>query len=163
MITAERVRALFIYDGRKGSFRRRLTRSPRARAGMVVGTRTRQGYLSVHVDGKNYLIHRLVWLYIYGEWPEKFIDHVNGRKADNRLRNLRLATREENNRNCGIRSHNKTGYKGVTWLAKPKKWMAQIRVDRKQIFLGNFDCPKKAHSAYAAASVKYHGEYSRTK
>ena len=49
-------------------------------------------YTDIHIDGYSYKAHRLVWLYVYGKWPEYTIDHVNREKSDNRLCNLRGRT-----------------------------------------------------------------------
>src|SRR6185369_10895033 len=99
-----------------------------------------QGYWRIFIYGKAYLGHRLVWLYVYGEWPRGDIDHVNRTRSDNRLCNLRVATRSQNLGNMGRRPVNTSGYKGVTWHKRAEKWLAQISVNRKNIYLGLFNC-----------------------
>jgi hypothetical protein len=73
------------------------------------------GYITIRVIYKSYLAHRLAWLYVHGEWPENLIDHINNNRSDNRICNLRKATKTENNRNTLRGSKNKSGVKSVFW------------------------------------------------
>lgn len=98
ILTAERLRELLTYDPETGEFRWRYTRGCRAR-GQIAGTVTCLGYLTIAIDGRKYKAHRLAWLHVHGEWPYPEIDHINRIKLDNRLVNLRRATRAENNAN----------------------------------------------------------------
>lgn len=90
------------------------------------------------------------------------VDHINGDSLDNRKINLRLCTNAENLRNRGKQINNTSGYKGVCWSVRKQKWQAQIKVDRKAKFLGNFETPEDAARAYDAAAKKYHGEFAKT-
>lgn len=67
--------------------------------GMEVGSVNARGYIRIHVLGRYYLAHRLAWLYVHGEWPPIYIDHINGVPTDNRIANLRCVTPQENNWN----------------------------------------------------------------
>ena len=104
--------------------------------------------------------HRLAWFFVYGEWPQKQIDHINGNKSDNRISNLRLATASQNLSNKGITKSNTSGYKGVSFNRTKKKWMASIKVNKKSINLGYFLTPEEASEAYKAAAIKHHGEFA---
>ena len=102
----------FEYDAETGV----LTRIFKSGKRRVAGANVRSGdYIRVSFNGKEYPAHRLIWLLVYGQSPDQFIDHINGVRTDNRLANLRLASDAENKRNVGIRSHNTSGEKGVTW------------------------------------------------
>ena len=79
------------------------------------------GYHKTYVYGKFYKTHRVIFLYHHGYLPE-FVDHIDGDKANNRIENLRAATKEENCQNQKIRSTNKSGCKGVRWNSLSKKW-----------------------------------------
>lgn len=117
-----------------------------------------------HVGNVNYklcMAHRVIWALVHGEWPNEDIDHINGDRSDNRLKNLRQASRSENNCNSGLRVDNTSGYRGVSFNKGYGKWEARIYADKKQHRLGYFDKPEDAHEAYRAASKKYHGEFSR--
>ena len=88
-------------------------------------------------------------------------DHVNGKGLDNRRCNLRPATNPQNGWNQGVQSNNTSGYKGVYWYKPTKKWRAQIKVNKKKIYLGYFDDIEDAVNAYNKAAIKYHGEFAR--
>jgi hypothetical protein len=94
--------------------------------------------------------------------PGEIVDHRNGNKLDNRRNNLRLCSLAENNRNCGIDGKNTTGFKGVVRHGQCNRWMAQIKVDGKQQYLGLFCTPEQAALAYDAAALKHHGEFANT-
>jgi hypothetical protein len=95
--------------------------------------------------------------------PDKHeIDHINLIKDDNRICNLREATRTGNVRNVGVKKHNKLGVKGVRrHLQSPSKFEASITVNGKRIYLGLYKSVEEASAAYAAASKRFHGEYGR--
>lgn len=96
------------------------------------------GYLSGSIFGKKYLAHRVVWAMVYGEWPSLQIDHINGSRSDNRPINLREVSAQDNNRNLGLSSRNKSGVAGVYFNKMRKTWVAQITEDGKTKNLGSF-------------------------
>ncbi|TBW96672.1 HNH endonuclease signature motif containing protein [Xanthomonas citri] len=103
------------YDPETGIFTNRVTRNSCAKAGDVTGCRNRHtGYLVIRFHRKLYLAHRLAWLFVHGDDPgELDIDHMNGDQGDNRITNLRLATRRQNLLNSKRAVTNTTGFKGV--------------------------------------------------
>jgi len=160
-MTQDEVRALFDYDPDSGLLRWR-DRARSRKVDGVVGTRCKSGYLATRliVDGKpkGYYIHRLIWLWAYGEWPPMDIDHANLDRTDNRLANLRLASESDNVHNQRVR--NQIGLKGV-WRQKSGNWAAGITKDRKRIHLGTYDTPELAYAAYCEAAASMHGEFAR--
>ena len=108
------------------------------------------GYLQGFINGKNTLFHYLVIPKING----KQCDHINRKKNDNRKCNLRHVTRTENMLNIGLTKANTSGYVGVSWNIKNRKWMASIRIDKKSKNLGYYDDPKAAHQAYREAAER---------
>jgi hypothetical protein len=88
-------------------------------------------------------------------------DHINLDGLDNRRANLRPATHAENLRNRGRQTNNSSGFKGVTWNKRSRKWQAQIGVDRGKRYLGNFVDPEDAARAYDLAARDLHGEFAR--
>lgn len=126
------------------------------RAGFLDG-----GYRKIALMGFAHKEHRLAWFYVHGKWPKKFMDHINGVRSDNRLCNLREATRQENGANIGLKSHNTSGYKGVSLWKKTGKWKAQIQVKGKKIFLGYHDTPREAYEAFIFGALEHHGEFAR--
>jgi hypothetical protein len=156
MLTAERVRSLFDYqDGalywREGDKRRR--------EGVPAGF-VSEGRAFVCLDGRKLRVHRLAYLWHHGELPGE-IDHIDGNPLNNRIKNLRAVTHQQNMQNMKRRTNNKTGFKGVYYFAERKKWCAQISLDSKSTHLGIFGSPEEAYAAYCAASAKYHGQYGR--
>ena len=129
-------------------------------AGKEITYKNNQGYILAAIFGKRYMVSRLAWLLIFAEWPSDEVDHVNGDKADNRISNLRLANRSQNNFNKHRPAHNTSGFKGVNFDKSKKRWRSRIVANRKEIYLGYFDSPEDAYVAYKMAAIKYHGEYA---
>lgn len=155
-LTAERVRELFAYDPETGVFTRKPGRKV-ANVGGTVGTPNANGYLITKIDARTYLMHRLAWLYVHGEWPKHFIDHANGICHDNRICNLRDVTNAENTQNQrGPGKANTSGYLGVRARAACGKWQADIQVNGKPTYIGFFDTPEAAHAAYLEAKRRLH-------
>ena len=94
--------------------------------------------------------------------PKIQVDHINGNKLDNRKENLRLATPQQNSSNIGIRKNNKSGYKGVCWSKRDKKWIASIYKNNKKQYLGCFDDIVEAVRAYDRAALELFGEFAWT-
>lgn len=130
------------------------------RRGVTVGSSaghlSRYGYLAVTLDHKRYLVHRLVWLYVYGAWPAECVDHINRVRTDNRLCNLRTATRAQNRQNLSLTSRNSSGFRGVSFDKKNNKWRASISVNGKAKNLGRFVVLSDAKVAYAKAAAVFH-------
>lgn len=114
------------------------------------------------IDGvqKYYLLHRLIWLYVFGEFPNGPIDHVNRIKSDNRISNLRVANRVLNGHNVKSYNTNKSGIKGVSWSKESRKWRAVLVFNQKYMHLGLFDSIEDAKDAYIVASLSHANEFS---
>ncbi|MDE1814536.1 MAG: HNH endonuclease, partial [Thaumarchaeota archaeon] len=130
-------------------------------AGARAGTRLPLGYWQIYLGGKRYLAHRLAWLYMTGAFPTGHIDHINRDPSDNRWVNLRAATPSQNLANQGLSKSNKSGFKGVCWNKRKRKWQAGIRIGGKQTWLGLFSDPAQAHAAYVRAAIREFGEFAR--
>jgi diaminopimelate decarboxylase len=116
--------------------------------------------LNVELFKKTWKAHRIVWIMHFGEIPEgMLIDHINGVGTDNRVSNLRLATRTENGRNAKKRRTSKSKYKGVSWRAGQGKWNAVIQVDGVRHHIASFDTELEAHKAYCEVAEKIFGEF----
>lgn len=161
-MTQEELKDLLDYDPETGIFRWKVYRNQYAKVGDIAGNLRPDSYRQIKINGKFYLEHRLAWFYIYGEWPENQIDHINGMKTDNRIKNLREADRFDNTRNVKRRKDNSSGYKGVS--LSNGKWMARIWsiIDnkRKRCYLGYFNSPEEAYAAYCKAAKELHGEFA---
>ena len=108
-------------------------------------------------DGLNgQLLHRILM-----NAPEDLVvDHKNRKTLDNRRKNLRVCTHQQNNINKSMYSNNKSGVVGVCFHKRDNKWTAQIKVDKKQKHLGNFENLEDAITARKEAEEKYYGEFA---
>lgn len=108
-------------------------------------------------------LHRVVLARAIGRVLKRheYPDHINRDPLDNRRSNLRLATRSENARNRNAQSNNVSGYKGVGWHKRSRKWRAFITLNRKQRHIGHFDKAEDAARAYDKAARELHGEFAR--
>lgn len=131
-------------------------------AGKEALTARSGGYRVGNVDYKQCMAHRVVWALVHGYWPPEDLDHINGDRGDNRLCNLREATRAENNCNRPKPSANTSGFKGVGWNSQRGRWQAQISLNNKGRHIGFFDDPEEAHAAYCKAAATTHRDFART-
>lgn len=157
MVTQERLQELFDYSVIDGRFTRKITMAVNAKKGDIAGCNSR-GYLVISVDGVLHFAHRLAWMYVHGAMPLMFIDHINGIKNDNRIANLRDVPNQHNTQNISAaRNCNKsTKLLGATLDKRRGVYRSQIKVDGKNIFLGDYKTADLAHSAYINAKKKYH-------
>ena len=94
---------------------------------------------------KQYLAHRLVWLYVYGYYPIHTIDHINGIKTDNRICNLRDVSQRKNNTN---KLPHRRGKLYGSYDKKSKKWGISISCKSVYINIRRFNSALSAHYAY---------------
>jgi len=159
ILTQDELKSQLNYDPETGIFTRKIRSAQSVRIGDVAGWVTDDGYIQISLKNKKYLAHRLAWLYMTGEMPKEFIDHINGKKSDNRFCNLREATNAQNMRNTGLRSSNTSGFIGVSWDKAKKKWSSYGKYNYKKINLGYFDSAELASQAYQEFAKKHHGEF----
>ena len=121
-LTAERLRERLHYDAGTGVFTRRVG-SGHARAGDMAGTIHSTGYVRISIDGGKYTAHHLAWLYVHGVWPSDQIEHINRKRSDNRIANLR----ERRHRVALLRPASQTG-------VERDAYFASLVAERKQRF-----------------------------
>jgi hypothetical protein len=158
--TFAEVDALLAYDPATGVLTWKIARS-HMRSGDEAGGVNGKGYRQIKFDGLFYTAHRLAWLLTYGEWPTKDIDHIDGNRANNKVDNLREATRSQNMGNARLWAHNTSGAKGVSWHRRTNKWQATITFNRRNHHLGYFTSIEAAHAAYCASARVHFGEFHR--
>jgi hypothetical protein len=125
-------------------------------AGKPAGSIDSDGYVTVRIFGRQWKVHRVAWTLVYGDWPFEELDHINGNKGDNRLANLRPASKKENRQNLPLQKNNTSGFMGVHRYHSWKRWRARIGTDGEKHNLGFFDSPEEAYQAYLAAKAKLH-------
>ena len=151
----KQLKELLNYDINTGLFAWRISPNPRIKTGSIAGCPNNYGYIHIRINKKPYKAHRLAWLYIYGCFPPKLIDHINHDKADNRIVNLRLANHSENGRNRLTNKNNLSGIAGVNWKKESNKWVSQIQVNSIKRHLGYFIDKFEAICARKSAENKY--------
>lgn len=154
--TQARLHELFSYDPETGNFAWRVQKSRNTKIGKPLNKTNGNGYKSVKIEGKSYLIHRLIWLYVYGKLPDGEIDHKNKIRNDNRLCNLREVTRTDNCQNISLPKHNTSGHIGVSWIKSHQRWTVYIKVNKKNKWLGYFKDLDSAVVARKLGESKYY-------
>ena len=135
--------------------------SSRIRVGDRAGFYQNTGYRYVRVNGKATAVHRVIYEMHFGAIPKgTSIDHINQVKDDNRLENLRLASKSLNEANTGKRSTNTSGYKGVYFAKQFNKWRAKIDFNKKEYHIGYFVDIHEAAEAYNRKAVELFGEFA---
>ena len=157
-ITQKILKNMLSYDAKSGLFTWIYPKCRKLKKGDSAGGMIGK-YLSIQIDGVRYKSHRLAWLYMYGEFPSKSLDHINEIKTDNRIGNLREATTAQNMQNITkIKSSSSSSsqYMGVTWHKRNKKWYVRIKVNYIEKYIGSFDSETDAALAYLNAKRELH-------
>jgi len=162
-MTQKELKKYLHYNLKTGIFTWTENATKESKIGKIAGFKSNHGYTIISLKSKDYLAHRLAWIYVYGEISNLHIDHINHMRTDNRIKNLRLVERQENSKNCSLYSNNSTGVSGVTWNEASKSWCVNIGVKGTKVYLGSFIKFSEAVDARKNAEVLYgyhenHGE-----
>jgi hypothetical protein len=153
MITQKRLKELLSYDCNTGEFKWINSRR-RARAGAVAGYQNKAGYVQMILDGKFYYAHRLAWLYEFGKFPDKTIDHRDRVKSNNRISNLRDACAKVQAANTVFEPKNKNGLAGVE-MTQDGKWRSlTMDASGKSVYRGVFNTKEAAHEEYVKQKMR---------
>lgn len=144
MITQEELLSLFTYSD--GMLYRKDGRA-------VSGKPYPNGYYYMYIGSRRHLLHRVIYAWHTGEWPP-LVDHKDTDTNNNRIDNLRPLTKSLNTHNSDI-SRGKIESRGVCWDNNRGRYLAQIRVDGKNINLGRFDSEVEASYVYLEAKKKF--------
>lgn len=155
-LTAERLRELLHYDPDTGVF----TWLTARHLGKPAGSPHAKGYVRIRIASRDYLAHRLAWLYVEGAWPGALVDHRDCNRANNRFGNLREATPRESACNRRVRSDSMSRMKGVA--PNYGRFQARIKLHGRVVCLGQFNTSEEAHAAYSRAAETLHGSFART-
>lgn len=118
-----------------------------------------RGYGQGSLMGKKLLAHRVAFALYYGRWPDGAVDHINRDKSDNRISNLRVATKAQNAANTGPLAGT-SSFRGVSARKRDGRWIATIVRGGKQRWLGAFKSEEDAARAYDRAAADIYGEYA---
>lgn len=129
-------------------------------AGKEAFTSNDNGYRVGNINRVRYQAHRVVFALGHGRWPSALIDHIDLDRSNNRLDNLREATRQQNTWNKGLTVQNASGFKGVSLDRGTGRWISQVQHMGKVHFIGRFDSPEDAAFAYDAKAIELHGEFA---
>lgn len=162
-LTRDRLCELLDVDTEKGTFVWKHTMGGKAKRGQEAGALTENGYVVIGIDKKDYLAHRLMWLYVYGDMPLLNIDHIDRDRTNNVPTNLRIATEKQNAENRSLKSKNKSGHRGVFFreYLKSKPWHVSIMNNRKTIHIGYFSTLEEAIEARRVAEDKYFTHHTK--
>lgn len=156
MLTQDILKSIVDYNPITGIFTNKVDRGRwgREKAGKVIGTLT-NGYITIRINGVLYLAHRLAWLYVYGQWPRREIDHIDVEPSNNKINNLREATGSQNKQNSR-KSHADSQTKILGVEVSHCGFYARICIKGKRIYLGHFKTAEEAHNAYLTKKREVH-------
>jgi len=133
--------------------------APQKVRGKLAGSINSKGYRKIECGGKKYGAHQIVFALHHGYIPE-YVDHINGDKADNRIENLREATKAENGYNRTNLPTNTSGMKNVSYRKDTNNWRVSLRVNGKHTSFGSYDDPELADLVAHEARATYHGDFA---
>jgi len=151
--TQEDLRIIYKYNSETGGIHKPVV----TKSGVVWHRSTglcKDGYVKLGFGPKKHYEHRLVWIWHNGKIEDGlFIDHIDGDRANNRIENLRLATKGQNMSNRKLGRNNTSGFVGFCWSKNRKMWQAQINVNKRAIRLGFYDSAVDAAKAVRSAHL----------
>jgi len=155
--TQEYLKSALDYNKDTGIFTWAKQHGKKIKVGNVAGYTRPDKYISIRVDLKNYLAHRLAWFYIHGIWPEHQIDHIDSIRNHNWIDNLREATNQENTHNLKkAYCNNITGLLGVKFDRRRNTYSSRIMKSGIEFYLGYFNTAEEAHERYLEEKRKIH-------
>lgn len=161
MITRELLKSLFKFN-KDGSLTRLIKTNREALEGeRTFGNLNSRGYRRIGINGKHYLVHRLVFFYEKGFLPAR-IDHKDGNKDNNRIGNLRVCTPGQNISNSKKRKDNKSGIKGIKFSEKYGSWVAVVKYKGKAYQFQRRN-KKEVINWLRNKRKELHGEFAREK
>jgi len=155
-ITHAELLELLNYNPETGVFTWIKTYTTYAVKGKRAGGYEQDGYRRIKIKGKSYKEHRLAWFYVHNTWPKDQIDHINGKRDDNRLTNLREATTKENHQNRHSNRTSTSKYLGVSLDSRSGKYKVGITVNKVRTHIGYFATEEEAFAAYSKAKQALH-------
>jgi len=117
-------------------------------------------YSKVYVDKEHIYVHKAIWSIHHGYIPDETIDHIDTNTTNNKIGNLRIATRSQQQHNTGVRSTNSTGVKGVSLCKLTGLYRAELKLNHKRVFDKRFNTIEEAKEALDIARREFHGDFT---
>lgn len=152
-LTQALLHKFYNYDAATGVLTHRLPQHGKE-IGDAIGSLANTGYLAMAINNTDYLVHRIIWMYVHGYMPEQ-VDHIDHVKTNNALNNLREVTNTINSKNASVSKNSATRVNGVSFNKARNKYRAYVTVNRKQINLGSFDTLDEAIEARRKADNEH--------
>lgn len=149
----------FNYCPQTGILTHRQVTTNRVKEGDQVGSLHSRGYLHTRLDGKTVKVHRVIWFYQTGQWPDQDIDHIDGDRSNNAWSNLRACSRAQNLQNMKAKNP-QSGFKGV--VRRGGSYMVRLRANKQTYHVGSFSSAKEAAEAYDQAALQLQGSFAKT-
>jgi hypothetical protein len=156
-----------LFEYRDGELYWKIKPCCRMKVGAKAGYLNQNGYYNLTYNRKTHRVHRIVWLIHNDKIPINFqVDHIDGNKKNNKIENLRLATKSGNQANSKKYLHKKRGicfskYKGVD--KRPSgRFRVHIYIAPKVVSIGTFDDEIEAALAYDSSAINLHGLFALT-
>jgi hypothetical protein len=159
MITQERLKQRYRYNKHTGVFTRLFNRAGAVKGTKVTTEHGPSGHLQITVDRKIYPPANLAWLYVYGVYPDGIVDHKDRNPKNNRIKNLRLATNQQNAFNRSVRSDSILGIKCIQGV--PGRYRVRVTASQELHHIGYFSTLRSAKAARNKALRRLHGEFAR--
>jgi hypothetical protein len=129
-------------------------------ADQIAGTINPKKYRIICIKGVSLRASRIAYKMMTGDDPPDQMDHRDRNRDNNRWKNLRPATNQENRRNQKIRADNQSHATGVYWNTAQKVWRARIDEDGKRRHLGSFKLLADAVVARRQAEQEMFGAFA---
>ena len=174
-MTQEYLRAILDWDNDTLEFRRKISRGRFPSGSKLTFSRDKSGREQTKLDGTAWKKSHLVWLYHTGENMKEtnkdefntkntmVIDHIDGNPANDSIDNLRKITKAENSRNKSKHKNNKYGIQGIHYRESSDRWVAEIRYNYDNIYLGSYLTKEEASAARQGAekALGFHDNHGR--
>jgi hypothetical protein len=148
-----------VFEYRDGNLYWKKSNNRKIKVGNKVGFLNNHGYIQTKIFNKTMSVHRIIYFMNHKTLPD-LIDHINGIKTDNRIENLRPATKSQNNQNCAIRKDNSSGVKNICWDKNCNKWRVFLQTNKKRKSFGVYDDLELAELVAVEARNKYHKQFA---
>lgn len=120
-------------------------------------------YKYIFINKHSYLLHRAIFVYHYDSIDDSiFVDHIDNDRRNNRIENLRLATKAQNQHNTILSTNNTSGIKGVSWVKSHQSWGVSIFAHGRYVFRAKFKDLELAELVAIEARDKYHDQFARS-